>query len=186
MRTSLVAVAALLAATSSGCVSFKPDGGFGEITQATRTRVGKDVKWARTEGARDSIAARVIELLRKPLSADDAVQIALLNNRGLQASFFELGISESNLVQAGRMPNPRVSLTRAQRDGDVKIEQSLTVNLFALLVMPPFHLRTRFLESPPFFQKAAVFPKPHATHDRAPRCRADPQIWGHRPASAIR
>jgi len=41
------------------------------------------------------------------LSAADAVQVALLNNRMLQADFEELGISEADLVRAGRLPNPR-------------------------------------------------------------------------------
>jgi outer membrane protein TolC len=120
----------------SGCVSFTPDGGFASVATAAKERSGNDVSWARTDGARDTIAARVAELLRKPLSADDAVQVALLNNRGLQATFYELGISESNLVQAGRMPNPRVSMVRAQREGEYKLEQSITANVFALLTMP--------------------------------------------------
>ncbi|MEO8619653.1 MAG: TolC family protein [bacterium] len=127
---------ALLALSVSGCVSFTPDGGFASVATATKARSGNDVSWARTDGARDAIAARVAELLRTPLSADDAVQVALLNNRGLQATFYELGISESNLVQAGRMPNPRVSMVRAQRGGEYKIEQSITANVFALITMP--------------------------------------------------
>jgi outer membrane protein TolC len=57
----------------------------------------------------------VDELLGKPLSMDDAVQVALLNNRGLQAAFQELGITEAEVVQAGRLPNPGFSFGRSDR-----------------------------------------------------------------------
>ena len=39
--------------------------------------------------------ARVNELRKQPLAADSAVEVELLNNRGLQASFAALGIAES-------------------------------------------------------------------------------------------
>ena len=35
----------------------------------------------------------VAQRLAKPLTADDAVQIALVNNPGLQASYTDLGIA---------------------------------------------------------------------------------------------
>jgi cobalt-zinc-cadmium efflux system outer membrane protein len=40
------------------------------------------------------------------LSADDAVQIAMLNNRDLQAIYTELGVAQADLVQAGLFRNP--------------------------------------------------------------------------------
>ena len=51
-------------------------------------------------------AARVKQLLAKPLTAASAVQIALLNNRGLQAAYNELGISEAQMVEASLPPAP--------------------------------------------------------------------------------
>ena len=128
----LVPVAFALA----GGASFSQDGGFGSVEQTTQERIGKDLKWAKTDADRDAIDQRVGELLAKPLSVDDAVQIALLNNKGLQASFYELSISESDLVQAGRLPNPHFSMLRA-RDGDeFVIEQVFTFNVFSLITMP--------------------------------------------------
>ena len=87
-----------------------------------------------------AIRLSVAGLLARPLSADDAVQIALLNNRGLQAAFFDLDIAQADLEGAGRLPNPQLSLLRASRvtDGvrEFKIEQALVFNLFALATMP--------------------------------------------------
>lgn len=120
----------------AGCVSFAPDGGFGVVEQTAKERIGKEVKWPKTDAERDAVAGRVRELLQKPLSIEDAVQIALLNNKGLQASFQELGLSEANLVQAGLLPNPNFSMLRARNGDEYKIEQMLTFNVFSLITMP--------------------------------------------------
>lgn len=120
-------IAALLASSVlAGCASFSADGGFNPVEKTTKERLGKDVKWARSGEDQNTIDSRVAELLNKPLSVDDAVQIALLNNKGLQAAFYELGISEADLVQAGRLPNPRFSMLRARLEDEYKIEQAFT------------------------------------------------------------
>ena len=124
------------AATLAGCASFSPDGGFSTVEQAARERLGKEVRWARTPGDQDGIDQRVAELLAKPLSADDAVQIALLNNRGLQASFQQLGITEAEVVQAGRLPNPGFSFSRLRRGDEVELERGMHVNFARLIAMP--------------------------------------------------
>lgn len=123
-----------------GCASFSPDGGFGMVRDASRERIGADVRWAKDDAARNEVDVLVSELLAKPLTAEDAVQVALYNNRGLRASFYELGISEAEMVQAARLPNPHFSMLRTSRaeNGvrEFKIEQVLTFNLFALITMP--------------------------------------------------
>ena len=67
------------------------------------------MRWQRTDEDAQTAAAEVRQLLARPLTADDAVQIALLNNRGLQAAYAELGIAEADVVQAGRLRQPAVS-----------------------------------------------------------------------------
>ena len=135
-RTLLVIALAGLA----GCATFSNDGGFGSVEQTVQERLGKEVKWVRGDQERATLQARVDELLAKPLAVDDAIQVALFNNRGLQASFFDLGISEADLVQVGRLPNPHFSMLRASKpengSREYKIEQALTFNIFALITMP--------------------------------------------------
>lgn len=137
---SRIIVFALVTATLAGCASFSADGGFNGVDRTAKERLGKEVQWARTDEQRTVLKARVDELLVKPLGVEDAVQIALFNNRGLQAAFFELGISEADLIQAGRLPNPHFSMLRASRaeNGvrEYKIEQALTFNIFALITIP--------------------------------------------------
>ena len=127
---------ALSAALLGGCASFSPDGGFDAVQSATRSHIEKDVVWARDDASRSQTRARVDALLEKPLSADDAVQIALLNNPGLQAAFNTLGIAEADRVAAGRLPNPGFSIGRLTRGSEVEWERSLHLNLARLLTMP--------------------------------------------------
>jgi outer membrane protein TolC len=124
------------AAVLGGCASFSPDGGFGPVEQTAKERLGKDLRWARSEADLDSIDKRVGELLSKPLTVDDAVQLALLNNRGLQATFQELGITEAEVVQAGRVPNPGFSFGRNSRGDEREIERGLHFNLARLIALP--------------------------------------------------
>lgn len=135
-RSSALSLAVLAAFALSACAGFSADGGFAGVESAAKDRLGKDVKWAKTDADRDALEKRVTELLAKPLSVDDAVQIALLNNKGLQASFAELGITEAELVQAGRLPNPGFSFGRLTRGNEVEIERGIHFNLARLLAMP--------------------------------------------------
>ena len=135
-----IVLGSLVLAALGGCATFSEDGGFGTVEKAVKERIGKDLAWVKSPEQRDSVEKRVAELLARPISADDAVQVALLNNRGLQAEFAELGIGEADLVQAGRLPNPRFAMMHASRPEnggrEYKIEQALTFNVFSLITMP--------------------------------------------------
>ena len=119
-----------------GCASFSKDGGFDSVAQVTKDRIGKEVKPARTDDDAKAIEATVKEVLANPLTADDAVQIALLKNRGLQATYAELGIAEADVVQAGRLHNPGFNFKRTRQDSDVIIERTFTFDLINLLTLP--------------------------------------------------
>jgi outer membrane protein TolC len=133
MRLTATAVASLLLA---GCASFSQDGGFTTVEQLTKERVGQTPSYQRTGEQADSAKARVAELLMQPLSADSVVEIALLNNRDLQASYAELGIAESELVRAGRLANPSFSFGRLSGGGAVEIDRAVLFDVLGLLTMP--------------------------------------------------
>ncbi len=119
-----------------GCATFSKDGGFNTVETVARDRINKDVTWVRAEGDADTIQTTVKKLLASPLSVDDAVQVALLNNRGLQATYAELGIAEADLVQAGRLHNPGFTFVRAQGGGEKRIERTYTFDFASLIVAP--------------------------------------------------
>jgi hypothetical protein len=119
-----------------GCAGFSPDGGFGPVQRSAKDKLGKDLVLARTPADLDTIEQRVAELLAPPLTADNAVQIALLNNRGLQASFQELGMTEAEVVQAGRLSNPAFVFGRKTRGTETELEYFLAFNLARLIALP--------------------------------------------------
>jgi outer membrane protein TolC len=137
--TRPLAASILCALALGGCATFSRDGGFDAIAGSTQQRLAKQVAWTRTPEERARVDQQVAELLHHSLTADDAVQIALLNNRALQASFETLGISEADLVQSGRLPNPRFTYRRASAGGLYTIEESVVFNILSLATAPSVH-----------------------------------------------
>jgi outer membrane protein TolC len=132
MRAAALAALALL----SGCVSFSDDGGFGSVEKAAAERGVEGAKWVRATEEADSVAARVKELLAAPLSVDNAVRVALLNNPGLQARYAELGIAEADLVQASRWSGPTLSFARLRRGDEIEREASIFFDVLGLISIP--------------------------------------------------
>jgi outer membrane protein TolC len=130
------ATAIISALALSGCATFSEDGGFDSVANETRKDLNMELRWARTEEEKAKVDAQVALLLKRTLSAEDAVQIALLNNRALQASFEELGISEADLVQAGRLSNPKFTLRHAASGAQYDIEETLSFNVLSLFTAP--------------------------------------------------
>ena len=131
----LFAVLATLVAVS-GCAGFSKDGGFSAVDSIVRERIDKDVKWVKSESDAVQVRRTVQELLAHPLTVDAAVQIALLNNRGLQATYAELGIAEADVVQAGRLKNPRFTYLHEKNSTEARIERSLVFDFMQLVTMP--------------------------------------------------
>ena len=135
-----LAVGAGVALLLSGCASWSGDGGFGAAASISEQRTGLQSSIAghlpRNDDDGRALAAAVDSKLAQAISADDAVQIALLNNRTLQASYWSLGIAEADLVQAGRLQNPVLDFKRSHDGSGVSIERTLTFNLLGLLTQP--------------------------------------------------
>jgi outer membrane protein TolC len=79
---------------------------------------------------------RAARLLGSTLSADAAVRIALLNNKGLQAAYNELGIAEAAMVEASLPPNPTFSLSRIWTPVELDIERRIIADILALATLP--------------------------------------------------
>ena len=131
LTSALIAIALL-----AGCASVPSDQGFGAVSALANARVGHDARLVRNEQDERALAALIAGKLRSALTADDAVQIALLNNRGLQSMYWNVGIAQADLVQAGRLQNPSFAFQRTREGGSVNIERSLTFSLVSLLTAP--------------------------------------------------
>lgn len=128
-------VLAALAFGLAGCASFSRDGGMDAVRTEVQQRIGAQPGMYRPSDAADT-GKLVASLLSKPLTAEDAVTVALLNNRQLQAGYAQLGIVEADLVQAGRLANPTLSFARLKGPDGVEVERKLMFPVIGLLLMP--------------------------------------------------
>ena len=96
----------LLLVGLTGCASVNLDAGFLEVRAAVEERNGTRIVWNQgTELDREAVD-QLRSLLAKKLTVADVVQVAMLNNRDLQAVYTELGLAQADLVQAGLFRNP--------------------------------------------------------------------------------
>lgn len=111
----------------TGCVSTRFD--YAELQSAAEAR-------RRTAGVNSPPLARNINaLLAKPLTADSAAQIAVLNNRGLRATVQELAIARARLAGVQRLPNPTVEgAMRFHGEGDPELEVGAMIDVTELLL----------------------------------------------------
>ena len=133
LRTTLGVAIAL---SFAGCASLSPDAGFKDVQTLSAARFEQRVQWNRSPEDDRAAAELTQSLLVKPLTADSAVQIALLNNRGLQATYGELGIAQAEVVSAGRLANPLVSGQRWSKGESFKSEIGIEFNFLSLLLLP--------------------------------------------------
>jgi outer membrane protein TolC len=89
----------------------EPKAGFANVASQTSAAIGKRTVFAETQAENDALRKQVHGMVhRKTISADTAVQVALLNNRGLQASYANVGLSAAEAWQQSTLENPVVSV----------------------------------------------------------------------------
>ncbi|TNF99330.1 MAG: TolC family protein [Gammaproteobacteria bacterium] len=136
--TRKLLVLASMTSLVTGCTSLPPDAGFDEVSVNVEQRIANKVHWY-TGGEEDAqVRQSIHDRLAQPLTADSAVQIALLNNYNLQAAYADLGISQADLVQAGLLKNPVLEMTRLKpRNGeDASLDIELRFEFLDILLIP--------------------------------------------------
>ena len=126
----------LLAAACGGCASFSPDGGMALVNGIVAPELKSDVVKLSSKDLAGEAHPRAARLLGSTLSADAAVRVALLNNKGLQAAYNELGIAEAAMVEASLPPNPTFSLSRISTPVELDIERRIVADILALATLP--------------------------------------------------
>src|SRR6266436_8461671 len=137
LRLKSAYLAALLSTLAlSGCATFSPDGGMSVVASVAGETIKKDVVSIRTTEDAEWARSAVQRLLRPTLTVDTAVQIALLNNRGLQAAYNELALAEADLVRESLPPNPTFSISRITGPGALETEGQIVGDILALATLP--------------------------------------------------
>jgi cobalt-zinc-cadmium efflux system outer membrane protein len=91
-----------------GCASVDLRAGFPDVSAAVEERYGTKTVWNAGTELDQEAAEELRSLLQRKLTADDAIRIALLSNRDLQALYSDLGVAQADVVQAGLFRNPIV------------------------------------------------------------------------------
>ncbi|MCO6439463.1 MAG: TolC family protein [Phycisphaerae bacterium] len=100
-----ITAAALLV---TGCAYVDPRPDYARAGRLIEERTAAEVVY---DPAKDEAAAACVgERLVDGLTVDEAVDVALLNNPSLRASFAALAASRADIVQAGMLTNPSFSL----------------------------------------------------------------------------
>ena len=137
MRCARFAGVALLAtAVLGGCAGFSSDRGMDAVSGMTAPALKSEVGALRSDDDTAAADRTVATLLKRPLNADAAVQIALLNNRDLQAAYNELGIAEAARVRASLPPAPKFHLSRLAGGGGFELEAQIVASVLSLATLP--------------------------------------------------
>ncbi|MGC4032967.1 MAG: TolC family protein [Tepidisphaeraceae bacterium] len=104
--TNRFIIAPVLAALVGGCAAVKPHESFPAVSQDIADRIPQRVHWHDGSAADRQADEQIAALLVRPLDVNAAVQVALLNNRHLQATYEALGVAQADLVEAGLLKNP--------------------------------------------------------------------------------
>jgi outer membrane protein TolC len=135
-RAPKIVLALTAALGLSACASFSPDSGMAVVSDVTGQTIGKEVAFVRTADDSERAVSAVRRQLGRALSAEAAVQIALLNNKGLQAAYNELALAETDLVEQSLPPNPTFSISRISGNGASEIERQVVGDILALATLP--------------------------------------------------
>lgn len=126
IRVGLVTLAA-------GCAVPK-DAGFSDVRQMVAGRIDQRAEWDRELEVDAAVSDTVREVLTQELTADAAVQVALLSNRNLQATYEELGVARADLIRAGLLRNP--ILTFERRFTGQALEFDVVQEFIELITLP--------------------------------------------------
>jgi outer membrane protein TolC len=151
VRCAVVAVMLL----GSGCALLSPRPSFRAVSEDVTQRTGYAIEWEDETIDKEGVEAKVQGMLSDgQLTREEAVEIALLYNPRLQATYEELGISRAAVVQAWLPENPVFdgAYLDVRHAGHV-IEMEVAQDFLSLLMIP---LRTRLANTQMEITKKAV------------------------------
>ena len=99
----------------AGCVQVNPQPDYRRTADLINERVGVEQSYSPDAAAQ--IEGKVDAFLDDGLTADEAVQVALLNNRRFQALFEDIGVSRAEVVESGLLSNPSLGLSLRVPEG---------------------------------------------------------------------
>ena len=106
-HTPLTPFTLLFLLLSGGCATPSRVEIFSDVQSTLTHHLDSEIIWKNKDTDEGKLQARINQLLSEPLTPKSAVQIALLNNRGLQATFEALGVARADLLEASSIPSTK-------------------------------------------------------------------------------
>ena len=120
----------------SGCTSVSFDQSIADTNQRASAFTQGKLSLVKTLEQRRQMDALVAEILKKPLSQAEAVQIALANSPALQALLAQHWANAAQTAQKGRISNPIFSFERIRFADELEWGRLLSFGLLELLTLP--------------------------------------------------
>jgi cobalt-zinc-cadmium efflux system outer membrane protein len=133
-----LALIVLGAVLLTGCATTSPPS-LANVQQDLSSRSELVASWPKSDSDQSAAEKTITDLLSTDLSVDHAVQIALLNNRGLRVTMEEIGLSQADLIAASRLRNPTLAASVRWPDHAPRgpnVEFSLAADLVDSLLIP--------------------------------------------------
>jgi len=144
MRT-IFRLGALAAATLvlAGCASVSIDQAVQETNETAKGFTQGQLELSRTDEQRQARSKLTEQLLAKPLTMNDAVQLALANSPAVQALLAQSWSDLASATQAGRIANPVFTFERSRFNGELELQRLLSFGLLELLTLPQRQIISR-------------------------------------------
>lgn len=120
----------------SACATVDPRPDYDWTAQLITQAIGQEPVYRPDDEA--VVKTTVDALLAGGVTAQEAVQLCLLNNPKLQAAFFNVGVARAEVVQSGLFSNPTLGFSPRFPDGGgpTSFEASLAQNIAELWQIP--------------------------------------------------
>lgn len=137
-RNTMRALTSVLLLALTGCASVRPAADYDRARSHAAETTAFETKAINVPGELAQAADQVTARLEGGVTTEEAVEIALLNNKGLEAAFYEIGVSRADVVQSGLLANPSLgaALRFPQDGGDATLEARFAWNLIDLWHRP--------------------------------------------------
>jgi len=130
--------ASVIGVVLAGCASTPREQAASRIDELTAARQLPRPGWPGDASSEAAAQKRTEELLAQLLTLERSLQLAFLRNPGIRTAYAELGIAQSDVIEASRLPNPTFGYSRLRPDGGghSQITRGLSLPLADLLLLP--------------------------------------------------
>lgn len=107
----ILALAVLAPFAFSGCATVSNESITADVSGIVSARLEQTLNWNAGSPEDASVRMAVDKMLDDELTIDEAVAIALINNRDMRATLERTGVARADLIQAGLLENPVFGFT---------------------------------------------------------------------------